>query len=143
MLYYGIVDLRSQIIQQIPRPVRYYKRGTQLTDTLASGTPAGTVSIKEAPDPPTGYLYAIRYFELITPAEVVASIIVVCVDNSELEIIDEQPAGTSEYYEFGDWNSEYLILRKFKLKSRASVDLTADREIVLKWSGGLVKEYVI
>jgi hypothetical protein len=107
--------------------------------------------------PPDGYIFKIKWFKLTTPLEVQGNILVTGQDGEETRLLNRedtttgnQPENlTDELYDSSDWDAEALFLQKFRLygivtgydptTGTTSLVTTADRQLVLKFSGSIVK----
>ena len=136
---YGGIDY-ERIRELLRKTWRYLSKGQTVSLVFPSGTPKGTECFVEV-TPPKRYCFAIRYFKLTTPPEVEANILVTCMDNVEIRLLAENQAEnlTDQLYDASDWDVDFLYLKKYRLYAITITDTTADRELILKWSGGLVK----
>jgi len=122
------------------RPWRYLSKEQVADLTIPAGTPINTEGFAEI-TPPNGYMFAIRYFKLTTPTEVRGNILVTGKDEVETRLltIDQAPGLTDQLYKSDDWVPDFFFLKKFRLYGVTEAVTTADRVLVLKWCGGLVK----
>ena len=140
IIYVDVEKIKKAIREEARKPWRYLPKEQSINLTFPSGTPEGTEGFAEV-TPPEGYYFAIRYFKLTTPNEVEGNILVTGMDGEETRLLAEnQSAGLSDQlYDYSDWDSDFLFLKKFRLYGKTTTTTTADRVVVLKWSGGLVK----
>jgi len=118
---------------------RYVSKDTPIELSMAAGTVAGAEKVKEV-SPPAGYAFAIRYFRLVTPLEMVGNILVTGLDGVESRLLyADQDEDRNVVHDASDWDSFFIYCRGFKLFGKAKVDLTADRVMRCLYSGGLVR----
>ena len=132
---------------------RYLPKDSQITVTFPTNTPKDTEAYVEV-TPPTGYLFKIRYFIITTPLEVQANVLLTGIDGTETRMLKDNQAEnlTDQLYDVGDWDSEAFFLQKFRLyvivtgydptTDTTNPVTTADRQVILKYSGSIVKYQV-
>ena len=136
----GVENLRRALREEVRRPHRYLSKESSVSLVFSSGTPKDTEGYVEV-SPPDGYFFAVRYFKLTTPPEVEGNILATGMDGVEVRLLAENQAEnvSDQVYDASDWGSDLLYLKKFKLYGVVIADTTADRELILRWSGGLVR----
>ncbi|MEM3389630.1 MAG: hypothetical protein QW491_09495 [Thermoproteota archaeon] len=128
------------------RQARSYRASQYLPkeQTASLTIPSGTAGGQERTllvSPPEGYFFAIRYFKLTTPAEVKGNIILIGMDGVETKLLasDQNANLSDQQYNASDWDPEFLYLAGFKVYGLTTTQLTADRTVTVKYSGGLVR----
>lgn len=136
----GVARTRKALREELRKPWQYLSKEQSITLTFPAGTPEETEGFVEV-TPPDGYYFAIRYFKLTTPDEAEGNILVTGMDDEETRLLaSNQSAGLSDQlYDASDWDKDFLYLKKFRLYGITTTTTTADRSLVLKWCGGLVK----
>ena len=129
-------------------PVKYLPKEQAVSVVVPSGTEAGTELRREV-TPPEGHIFLIKYFKLTTPPEVEGNILVTTIDGEEVKLINRldnpptynQPENeTDTLYDASDWGVMAFIVKKVTLLAHVKTTTTADREVVLKWCGSLMRE---
>jgi hypothetical protein len=130
---------RSRVTDQ------YLPKESQVFATVPTNTPKDT-EVYMVVTPPTDYIFKIRYFKLTTPLEVQGNILGTGIDGSQVRLLrDNQAEGlTDQLYDSSDWDSEAFFLQQFTLYGIVTADpvTTADRQLILKFSGSLIRYQV-
>ena len=137
---YGPVDY-AKLRELLRKPSRYLPKDQSTSVSFPSGTPSGTEGYAEV-SPPSGYIFAIRYFKLSTDPETNGNILVTGLDGVEVQLLatDQAENLADQLYDASDWDSDFIFCKKFRLYGKTTTTTTADRTVTLKWCGGLVKE---
>jgi len=133
-------SLNKAFLELALRPARrYLSKEQEASLTLTSGTPKDTETFVEI-TPPDGYMFAIRYFKLTTPLEAKANMLVTGLVGEEVRLLkdDQSENLTDMLYDASDWSPRFFFLRKFRLYAITTSVTTADRVVMLKYSGSLV-----
>jgi len=135
----GRQDLVLALSSTLRKPARYLSKEQSVTLTLASGTPTDTEGFIEV-TPLDGYISALRSFKLTTPLEVKGNVLLTGLDGEETRMLADDQAENlaDQLYDASDWDADFFHLKKHRLYGLTTTALTADRAVVLKWSGGLV-----
>jgi hypothetical protein len=120
-------------------PESYVSKDVEVSVVFPAGAPPGTEGSVEV-EPPTGYMLAIGYFKLITPPEVVGNIVIVGADSTETKLLaSDQEEGVEAIYSSDNWGTDFLLAKKIKLLGRTTTATSLNRELILRFCGGLVK----
>jgi len=118
------------------RPVMdFFKFYEELSATLLSGTPAGMTTYTEVVAA-AARDWLIRYLRLITPAEIEGNIYIETPDSGVIPILapPQDESLDTTYDVRAIWGGD-LETTRLRVWMRAKVALTADRTIMLRYSG--------
>jgi hypothetical protein len=106
--------------------------------TVEAYTSTGTAKINGW-DAPSGKVARIRYLKLTTPEEVSGNILVTTKDSTDkpLLAIDQEPNTTRTYDVVAIWGAPIRVT-SIKVRGTATTTTTADRDVVLEFTGTLV-----
>lgn len=112
-------------------------KDSQVSVVLDSGLSQNTqVSVEVTPD--EGYVFDISYFEIITGDNVNANIVLYTKYGNNTLLADSQEAGQDVLYDSSDFRGLSGIT-KFVVVATATADLTAQTNVVVKYSGRMVR----
>lgn len=118
-------------------PVKYIPKDSEVDVVLKTGVTSGTeVNTDISPD--EGYAFDIAYFDVTTPADAEANIILTTKGGQVTLLANNQSGGTEKIYDSSDFPELSGIL-KFTVYAKATADITSDETVVVKYSGRMVR----
>lgn len=111
-----------------------------ITATVVAGSAADTQVTEQFPIPSGKALY-ITYLKLTTPSEATGNILISTSDSTDKPLLaDDQAAESAKTYDvFAIWG-RWIRATALKVRATASTTTSADRTVILEFSGFLVNK---